>query len=161
MSDKVTIIKLDGSGEEAWRWQADVLQHTSTALLAEARFDYKEDVITFHGITLRKGDPFIEFYSTRHNYNIFEMHGQEENQLKGWYCNITRPAIITPNIVTFEDLALDLLVLPDGRQIVLDEDEFAELNLSPTEAQTAVDALQELKAIFSNVRSFNIQSLMG
>lgn len=160
MNDRVTIIKQDAVGVEAWRWEARMLQRSSTALLAEAHFAYKEDEVNFHGITLRKGDPFIEFYSTRHWYNIFEMHGQKDSKIKGWYCNITRPAHITADTITFEDLALDLLVLPDGRQIVLDEDEFAELKLGPTDAAAAGAALAELQAIFNDVESFSMQSLM-
>jgi hypothetical protein len=45
-------------------------------------------------------------------------------------------------------LALDLLVFPDGRQIVLDEDEFNALPLSEAERQSALAALAELQALF-------------
>ena len=93
-------------------------------------------------------------------YNIYEMRSQEENQLKGWYCNISRPARITADTLTFDDLALDLLVFPDGRQRVLDEDEFAELNLSAADVQAATSALAELQHLFKDVESFTMESLM-
>ena len=161
MSDRITIIKQNAHGQEDWRWEAAVLQRNANALLVEAHFIYKQDEVSFHGITLRRGDPFVEFYSSRCWYNIFEMCGQEDNQLKGWYCNVTRPMHISADTLIYDDLALDLLVYPDGRQLVLDEDEFAELSLSPADNQAAVSALQELQAIFSDVESFNMQALMG
>ena len=49
--------------------------------------------------------------------------------IKGWYCNITRPARFGPGRVTAEDLALDVFVYPDGRTLVLDEEEFADMKL--------------------------------
>ncbi|HEY74489.1 MAG TPA: DUF402 domain-containing protein, partial [Thermoflexia bacterium] len=67
--------------------------------------------------------------------------------LKGWYCNITRPARITSDEVAAEDLALDLWVAPDGEMLVLDEDEFAALALPPAEHDAAQQALAELQAM--------------
>jgi hypothetical protein len=47
-----------------------------------------------------------------------------------------------------------LLVYPDGRQLVLDEDEFAELELSEADQQQARRALGELQALFREPVSF-------
>ena len=52
-------------------------------------------------------------------------------------------------MLSYVDLALDLLVFPDGSQLVLDEDEFAALNLSPSEQAAARQALAELQSSFS------------
>jgi hypothetical protein len=58
------------------------------------------------------------------------------DRLTGWYCNIVRPAHITGEHVSTDDLALDLFVAPDGAVTVLDEDEFATLPLdAATRAQ--------------------------
>ena len=46
-----------------------------------------------------------------------------------------------------EDLALDLVVYPDGRSRVLDEDEFAALPLSAEERSRARRALEELQEL--------------
>ncbi len=40
--------------------------------------------------------------------------------------------------LSYVDLALDLLVFPDGRQFVLDEDEFLKLDLSPADRAAGV-----------------------
>jgi predicted RNA-binding protein associated with RNAse of E/G family len=45
-------------------------------------------------------------------------------------------------------LALDLLVYPDGGQLVLDEDEFIALPLSPAVRTAARQALAELRNHF-------------
>lgn len=160
MNDPITVIKLDASGEEVWRWEAGVVQRTPTALLLEARFNYQDAEVTFHGITLQRGDPFIEFYSSRCWYNIYEMLAHEDHHLKGWYCNVTRPAQFNGRVLTYEDLALDLLVYPDGRQLVLDEDEFDALVLPAGDRQAALAALEELQRLFREVNSFSMQTLM-
>ncbi|MBI3362586.1 MAG: DUF402 domain-containing protein, partial [Chloroflexi bacterium] len=68
-----------------------------------------------------------------------------DDRLKGWYCNVTRPAVITDGSVRAVDLALDVFVYPDGRMLVLDEDEFVGLSLTKYEQRAARMALDELK----------------
>jgi predicted RNA-binding protein associated with RNAse of E/G family len=96
----------------------------------------------------RKNDRFVEMYYSDRWYNIFEIHDREDDHLKGWYCNIGYPAEIEKQHVSYRDLALDLLVFPDGRQLVLDEDEFESLGLEPEVSQQAWHALEELQDQF-------------
>lgn len=93
-------------------------------------------------------DRFYEhFYSDRW-YNVFAIHCADGTP-KGWYCNITRPAIFGEDVVESEDLELDLFVSPDRQQVlVLDEDEFAARDLlssDPAAHAAALAALQELQ----------------
>lgn len=71
--------------------------------------------------------------------------------LKGWYCDITRPAVVRDGAVVVEDLDLDLWVSADGGTVLrLDEDEFAESGLAdrdPEAADRAVQALDELELL--------------
>ena len=60
-----------------------------------------------------------------------------------------RPAEIRGDVLSYVDLALDLLVFPDGRQLVLDEDEFNNLDLNPTDKAQALAALAELQQQFA------------
>ncbi len=149
-ADDITIHKLVPSGEEVFRYQGRILRRTSEALVLEARFT-RED-LPFHGILMAQGDRFIETYYTNRWYNIFEMHSHIDDHLTGWYCNISRPARICPHDVWFIDLALDLLVFPDGRQLVLDEDEFAVLSIDDAERKRARAALKELQDQFIEKR---------
>jgi uncharacterized protein len=148
MDEEVVVIKRNLAGEETWRYNGRVLERGAHWVRLEAFFN--RDDRPFHGLVLGRGDRFVEtFYSDR-GYNIFEMHAREDDALKGWYCNVSRPAELTGGVVSYVDLPLDLLVYPDRRQLVLDEDEFAELGLDPAEAAAARQALRELQILFSS-----------
>lgn len=143
----ITVSKLNLAGQETWRYTGRVLERHADHLVLEARFNRAD--LPFHGIVLRRGDRFVETFFSDRWYNVFEMHDRQDGRLKGWYCNVGHPAVIGDGVVSYIDLALDLLVYPDGRQLVLDEDEFAELALSPEVRQQARQALEELQASFT------------
>ncbi len=143
-SQPITVIKQDHHGEEVWRYCGTVLERGEKHIVVEALFD-KPD-LHFFGMWLCKGDRFIETYYTERWYNIYAIHNGENDRLKGWYCNITAPAEIGKGQIVYRDLALDLLVFPDGRKIVLDKDEFEELCLPANMCQQALQALAELKS---------------
>jgi uncharacterized protein len=143
----ITVIKRNLAGEETWRYRGKVLEKTETALILEALFNL--DDTPFMGNFLKRGDRFVEIFYTDRWYNIFEIHDRDDGALKGWYCNIGRPAVFeAEDCLSFIDLALDLWVAPDGTQTVLDEDEFEVLNLDPETQEKALDALEQLKMRF-------------
>lgn len=142
----VTIVKLDPQGQETWRYQGRMLSQEGSQIVVEAYFD-REDRL-FHGMPLCKGDRWLETYYTDRWYNILEIHSRADDALRGWYCNVSTPARLEGSMLSYHDLALDLLIFPDGRQIVLDDDEFAGLSLSPQERERALAALRELRASF-------------
>ncbi len=142
----IQVIKLNTAREEVWRYEGRILEQSAESILIEAFFNGGSR--PFHGINLVNGDRFIETYYFDRWYNIFEIHDLETDRLKGWYCNVTYPAEFVNGRVSYVDLALDLLVYPDGRLLVLDEDEFDELTLSESNKQKAREALKELMSIF-------------
>ena len=113
----------------------------------------------FHGILLGQGDPFVEIYFNDRWYNIYEIHDKADGRIKGWYCNITLPAEFGQDSISYVDLALDLLVYPDGQMLVLDEDEFAELNLDKTRQAQARRALDELQGWFKSPLILRLEEL--
>lgn len=143
---EILVLKLNEKGKETWRYRGTILAQTEHSILLEAFFN-RED-LPVHGMIFAKGDRFIEIYYTDRWYNIFEIHDHQNGQLKGWYCNVCAPAEFDERSISYRDLALDLLVFPDGRQIVLDEDEFAALHLPPYEIERALQALKDLQALF-------------
>jgi hypothetical protein len=143
-SSWVTVVKLDVYGKETWRYPGRILSRQGSRIVLEATFD-REDMV-FHGMPLCKGDRFIETYYTDRWYNVYEIHSRADDILRGWYCNVSSPARLEAGQLIYTDLALDLLVFPDGRQIVLDEDEFSILKLTPQEREQALAALNELRA---------------
>ncbi len=147
-STPVTVIKLDFHHQETWRYSATIISQDAHRVELEAFFNRPDTL--FHEIWLNQGDRFVETYFTDRWYNIFAIYDRQDGRLKGWYCNISYPAEVSGGVVSFVDLALDLLVYPDGRQLVLDEDEFDALNLPAETQQQARDALAELRQHFKN-----------
>lgn len=157
LPDQRTIIKQNSDGEEVWRYSGEVLQTTPDAVLVEAVFN-REDFV-FEGILIKNGDPFIEAYYSRRWYNIFEMIDRDSGETKGWYCNVTRPALLRGQELSYMDLALDILVYPDGQVRVLDEDEYQKLNLSEDDQKNTFKALEELKSLFSLGVGFHLKEI--
>ena len=144
MSENVIVIKRDHSGKEVWRYSGQLLRTSKTGVLIEAPFN--RDDLPFHGLSFKHNDRFVELYLLGHWFNIYEIHDRDSGIIKGWYCNVTRPPLIQPGLIAYDDLALDLLVYPNGRQLVLDEDEFEKLNLPPHDQDMARNGLMNLRS---------------
>ena len=138
----VTIRKLDHDGSEVFVYPGWVLQHDTQAIVLLTAWD--RDPLDLGFVVLEPGDRWTEYFYADRWYNIFEIRASD-GMLKGWYCNVTRPACISDAEVAAEDLALDLWVTPGGGMQILDEDEFALLPLTPGERQAAQQALDELQ----------------
>ncbi len=158
MDAKITVIKLNPQNQETWRYQGTVLVNRGNIIIIEAYFD-REDR-EFHGLFLGKGDRFVELYFSDEWFNIFEIHDRLDDRLKGWYCNVTQPAEFDGDTIRYIDLALDLLVFPDGRQLVLDENEFDELIIEQDIRQAARMSLRKLQQFFSKPGKFQLEQFM-
>jgi uncharacterized protein len=139
------IIKLNTQRQETWRYEGRILSQDANSILIEAFFNRPD--LTFHGIFLREDDRFIERYYSDRWYNIFEIHDKDDDRIKGWYCNVTTPAEISPGSIRYVDLALDLLVYPNGDHLVLDQDEFEVLDIDAHQRDQAYQALADLLEI--------------
>jgi len=155
MNEVIEVIKLNVNHQETWRYSGEVLYREPEIVLLQAIFN--RDDIPFHGIFFARGDRMVEaFYSDRW-YNIFELHDREDDHLKGWYCNVCLPAVFKAGSVSYVDLALDLLVYSDGRQLVLDEDEFVVLPVEAAVRAQARAALIDLQARFQQAADFRLE----
>ena len=142
----ITVIKRDIQGQEILRYQGRLLKRNSNLLILEAFFNL--DNVHLPRISIQKGDRFIETYFSDRWYTIYEVHAYQDDHLRGWYCDITFPIEIRGNTLLFTDLALDLLVLPNGEQLILDEEEFDQLPISPLVRERARTSLAELQNLF-------------
>ncbi len=154
---EITVIKKNTAGVETWRYNGRNLKSCDGGILLDAFFD-RED-IHFHGILLGKGDRFVEAYFSQRWFNIFEMRDREDDRIKGYYCNVTCPAVFSDRQIEYTDLALDLLFYPDGRSLLLDEDEFAELNISDQQREKALQAVADLQELFSTHTSQPLEKI--
>ncbi|MDX9991720.1 MAG: DUF402 domain-containing protein [Anaerolineales bacterium] len=147
MSDPITVHKRNPQGEITWSYQGRVLARGKNFVRLEALFN-RED-LPFQGIVLKRNDRFVEVFFTDRWYNIFEIHDRDGDQIKGWYCNVGRPAVWDgPGAISYIDLALDLWVAADGSQTVLDEEEFAALTMDKNTRQQALAGLLALQTLF-------------
>jgi hypothetical protein len=134
--------KLDAQGEVVTTYDGELAEHLPNGVRLEAR--WTRPALSLGYTTFETGDRFTEEFYTDRWYNIFTIRAAD-GTLKGWYCNITEPAILTTGSVTCRDLLLDLWVWPDGQMRVLDQDEFdADTNLDVATRATAERALAEL-----------------
>jgi predicted RNA-binding protein associated with RNAse of E/G family len=120
-------------------------------LLVQARWERAAMDLGY--VVFAPGDHFFEHYYTERWYNIFEVRSMT-GELKGWYCNITRPACVEGAVVTSEDLELDLFVAPDRQRfLTLDQEEFDALALDVTEPEAYAAALRALKELEDMART--------
>ncbi|MFI1396519.1 DUF402 domain-containing protein [Streptomyces sp. NPDC020681] len=109
-----------------------------------------EGVRDFGFVRFEAGDVFTEHYWRDRWFSVKEVRAGD-GSLKGWYCDIARPAVLEGGELVVEDLDLDLWVSADGSSVLrLDEDEFAESGLAerdPQAADRAVKALDELELL--------------
>ncbi len=145
---RIKVQKKNPAGEVLYEYEGDELRRDETSIVLEALFT--RDDMPFQDVTFKKGDHFVEYYYSDHWYNIFAIYDRDDGALKGWYCNIGKPAVIEDGIVSYIDLALDLWVSANGTQSVLDEDEFDALALSDDLRKSALNGLDDLKQVFLN-----------
>ena len=148
----IQVVKLDVSGTITRQYEGKVVERGPHAIVIEAPFVADKPEVVFLDLVLRTGDRFVETYFDDRGYNIYEIYDRDSLGLKGWYCNLSRPARITADAVTWVDLALDLLVWPDGRRALLDEDEFAALSISRAEREQVRRDLLQLEQHFERMR---------
>lgn len=150
MSEQIRVLKLDLAGRVTWQYEGRLLRREPHAVVLEAFFNRQD--MPFLDVVLKQNDRYVETFYTDRWYNIFEIYDRDDGHLKGWYCNVGRPAVVGDGTVSYVDLAIDLWVSPDGKQTVLDREEFEALEIEPGERAEAQRALAELQQKFESKR---------
>jgi hypothetical protein len=137
------------AGRTKIRYPAELLGDDGTRIAVRAPWA-GSGVRDFGFVRFEPGDVFTEYYWRDRWYSVKEVRAAA-GTVKGWYCDITRPAVRTGDELVVEDLDLDLWRSADGGDVRrLDEDEFAESGLTesdPEAASAAVAALAELETL--------------
>jgi hypothetical protein len=118
----ITVIKQDPQGAEMLRYQGEVIERSPTRVVIQAAWSNPPKDLGY--TRFEAGDSFTEYYYSDRWFNIFDILGSDD-QRKGWYCNIAQPAVIFDDRIEQVDLFLDVWVNPQGKPLLLDEDEFA------------------------------------
>ncbi|WP_405815294.1 DUF402 domain-containing protein [Streptomyces sp. NBC_01390] len=137
------------AGRTKISYPAELLHDDGTRLAVRAAWA-GDGLRDFGFVRFEPGDVFTEYYWRDRWYSVKEVR-DAAGTLKGWYCDIARPATLDGTDLVVEDLDLDLWRSADGRDVRrLDEDEFEESGLTesdPQAASAAVAALDELESL--------------
>ncbi|NBE55705.1 DUF402 domain-containing protein [Streptomyces boluensis] len=148
--DTATVhVVLRKAGRTKIRYPATLLRDDGRHVVVRAPWA-AAGIRDFGFVRFEPGDVFTEHYWRDRWYAVKEVR-DGEGGLKGWYCDVTRPAEVDGAGLVVEDLDLDLWVSADRTSILrLDEDEFAESGLAerdPRAATAALGALDELELL--------------
>jgi protein associated with RNAse G/E len=145
MPDSIIVKKLNLDHELVIAYEGTVQQRTPSSIVLEARFG--RETMDLGYTIFEHHDRFVEYFFSDRWYNIFEIHSVHDDHLKGWYCNIARPAVFSAGSIEQVDLALDVWINPDGSYRMLDQAEFDALDIdrdTRRHAQRALNALLDL-----------------
>jgi uncharacterized protein len=102
-------------------------------------FDRDWDV---HGIQLPRGGMTAGHFWVDRPYNVYHWLDRQGATL-GFYFNVGHTDLIAGDQVAWRDLIVDVIVAPDGRVDVLDEDELPP-DLAPEHRGTIARALEQI-----------------
>jgi len=127
------IQRVDKVIERKIRYDSTVVEYSCILLKAQ-----NQNFVLFHEImdsftmianqtklTISKGSYTIAYYWKNRPYNLYIWRDNKGNYI-GSYFNIVKNTYMIDNLVSFEDLIIDILVLPNGDYFILDEDELPE-----------------------------------
>lgn len=127
-------------------FQAELLRATETYRYVKA--SWRGPRLDLGYVVFETHDYVLEHYYTDRWYSVYEIHSAT-GRLKGWYGNISRPALFDALTIISEDLDLDVFVSADRSTILrLDVEEFEQRGVALSDPATyaaAYAALDELE----------------
>ncbi|XUZ25793.1 DUF402 domain-containing protein [Streptomyces sp. RMIT01] len=148
-SPEEPVVALTKAGRTKIRYPAQLVRDDGVRVTVRAPWA-APGVRDFGFVRFEPGDVFTEHYWRDRWFAVKEVR-TGDGGLKGWYCDITRPAVLADGMLLVEDLDLDLWVSADGSTVLrLDEDEFEASGLAerdPAAARAAASALDELEGL--------------
>ena len=94
---------------------------------------------------------WFELYPDNENYALTIMFDDNENLIE-WYFDIARSVGLENGIPYEDDLYLDMIITPEGKEIVIDEDELLEAEkrgiITHEDIESAYKTLEYLKEKF-------------
>ncbi|MBK3555137.1 DUF402 domain-containing protein [Streptomyces sp. MBT56] len=143
------VVTLTKAGRTKIRYPAELVRDDGVRITVRAPWA-APGVRDFGFVRFEPGDVFTEHYWRDRWFAVKEVR-TGDGGLKGWYCDITRPAVLADGVLAVEDLDLDLWVSADGSCVLrLDEDEFEASGLAgqdPAAAGAAASTLDELERL--------------
>jgi len=150
-----TVTKLNWRGEEVYSWRGEIHAREPGHVTLRAVWNGPGTARVTDEVTFERGDVFYEHYYDGAPYGLWQVLTPDEETLKCWYCNISTPAVFGDGAITFRDLLLDVLLLPDGRRDILDRADLARARdegLDPALAEMAEGAARAVLALIADDR---------
>lgn len=111
--------KHDGTLHRTWLTSKVLAVHEDHFVVANNR----TWVVEADGRRWYTREPAICFFYTKRWYNVIAMIRKSGIY---YYCNLASPSLYDGEAIKNIDYDLDVKVFPDGKEIILDEDEYAE-----------------------------------
>lgn len=138
----VTVKDLDGTTIR--QYPGRVTDRNEDMVQIETHYD--GDVHDLGDAEVNPGDRLVIRFFNNRLYNVVHIFDRDTNAFEGWYCNFMRPANLSDGDIQAEDLELGLYVDPDEmRTLVVNREEFDELDLSQREHDDVEEALARLE----------------
>jgi predicted RNA-binding protein associated with RNAse of E/G family len=125
-------------------WTGEVLEQSEGEIVVLALWTTRQKPMLLGYTVFEHGDSFVEHYYWGKWYSIWEVRSHRNGRVKGWYCTICRPIEVEDDQLRFVDMELDVYVYPDGRFVILDEDELLASGLPESEQDAARAGLAEV-----------------
>jgi hypothetical protein len=110
-------------------------------------------------VRIEPGDVATEHYWRSRYFSIWEVRGPAG--LRGWYCNVARPVVLSGGTIESRDLELDVWISADWTtHVILDEDEFDASPLIARHPGLATDARRAARFL-SELTPQRLQELLA
>ncbi len=151
----LTVVKLAADGSIVTEYPGAVVPGVAPAPWLAVEAIWRNRLVVLDGLEFHPGDTLLEFFSPDAWFNVFAVHAPG-GALRGWYANVTYPIRFdpapAPPRLTWHDLFLDVVVLPDGRRSIRDEDELAASGIADADPVLHARILAGRDAILERVR---------
>ncbi|MEI3611495.1 DUF402 domain-containing protein [Pseudogracilibacillus sp. SO30301A] len=148
--------------ERKIRYNTTIVEHS--CMLLEAK---NQNIVLFHKIatsftmitdqnklTIPEGSYTLAYYWKDQPFNLYIWRDKNGNYL-GSYFNIVKNTCLADNLLSFEDLIIDVVVFPNGDYFILDEDELPK----PLAQFENGFVLQSLNSLIDIIDSFLPQTI--
>ena len=127
-------------------WKAHLVERTDDHITLEGSFEFEVEHSEI-GI-ISKGTRSVETFFFDRWYNYFVFY-EPSGGLRNYYFNISLPPRVGRDIIDYVDLDIDIIVWPDRRIEVLDEEEFRDNALVYAYPAEVIAKTEELKSEIS------------
>ena len=121
MSQEISVRVLKYDGSDYRQWSGVLSRRDDTLIELDAAFSMD----AYHPLLgqIPRGTRLIEYYWLDRWYNVLKFLNDDDST-RHFYCNITTPPKLAGQTLTYVDLDIDVLALPDLTYQILDLDEF-------------------------------------